>query len=759
MSDSAERVVLALGPTNTGKTHRALVRLREHDSGMIGLPLRLLAREVYDTLTADLGEEAVALVTGEEKRVPRAPRYWVATVEAMPLDVPVDFLAVDEVQLAAHPERGHVFTDRLLHARGRLETWFLGSDAVASILRLLVPAAEVRSFPRYSALRHLGEHTLGGLPRRSAIVAFSAPRVYELASRVRARRGGAAIVLGALSPRARNAQVAMYQAGEVDYLVATDAIGMGLNLDLDHVALAELDKFDGREARPLEVGELAQIVGRAGRYQREGSFGTLVPGPPLPGGLTMMLEEHRVPPLRSVYYRSSSLDYSSVEGLLRSLRTPPPGPWGRSVRHAEDAAVLVRLGRSVEVSKRATTEERLRLLWDVCQLPDYRRLMLDEHARLCEEIFLHIVDEGGLSPSYLDAKLRRAERHHSDIDSVTAAIATSRTWTYATGRPGWVPRADEFRERARNLEDRLSDVLHQLLTSEFVERKRAISLPGARSEKGARKDHPFSVLGALLEERLRVEEPNFEWEKVLEARHEDFTLGRDGNVVTFERVVGRLTRGKRVSEPEVRPVDEELPPGVRGRLARRLHAFGRDVVRGVVPALGRLEGSGPSAALRGILYQLHHGLGAVDARSVEPLLGALSESERVLLGRAGVVLGERTIYAKESLRGEAFRTRFLLHRNFFGPTKGGDGSSPRPGLRWGDSDASALALGYRRLGSHAIRVDLVEDLLRRKGEPKEKLRNLLGSMSGAPRKEAERIVKALFGERSTHSAATTPDSE
>ncbi|HSC86880.1 MAG TPA: helicase-related protein, partial [Polyangiaceae bacterium] len=282
VANGDKHIVAALGPTNTGKTYRALVRLREHASGLIAVPLRLLARELYDRLTADLGESQVALLTGEEKRVPRAPRYWLCTVEAMPPTLDVDFLAIDEIQLCTHRERGHVFVDRLLHARGRLETWFLGSPTMTQMVRRLVPGAEIRSHPRLSQLRAAGSYTLGSLGRRSAVVCFSVPRVYEMAERLRARRGGAAVVLGALSPRARNAQVALYESGEVDYLVATDAIGMGLNLDLDRVAFADTQKFDGRERRPLELSELSQIAGRAGRYQRDGEFGVLAPEPRLP---------------------------------------------------------------------------------------------------------------------------------------------------------------------------------------------------------------------------------------------------------------------------------------------------------------------------------------------------------------------------------------------------------------------------------------------------------------------------------------------
>ncbi|MEZ4382829.1 MAG: helicase-related protein [Nannocystaceae bacterium] len=319
-ADANGPVTALLGPTNTGKTHRAIERMLDHRTGMIGLPLRLLAREVYDRVSARVGEGTVALVTGEEKRVPARPRYWVCTVESMPVDRPVDFLAVDEIQLAAHRQRGHVFTDRLLRARGRVETWVLGAWTIAPLLRELLPDARIDSRPRFSELRHVGESKLSSLPPRTAVVAFTAERVYELAERLRRRRGGAAVVLGALSPRTRNAQVAMYQAGEVDYLVATDAIGMGLNMDVDHVAFAGLDKFDGREHRPLERDELAQIAGRAGRFQRDGTFGTIEEVGPLPPPVAAAIERHSFAPLPRLVWRSADLDFRSIDALIASLR-------------------------------------------------------------------------------------------------------------------------------------------------------------------------------------------------------------------------------------------------------------------------------------------------------------------------------------------------------------------------------------------------------------------------------------------------------
>jgi ATP-dependent RNA helicase SUPV3L1/SUV3 len=389
-ANGAQTITAQLGPTNTGKTHRAVERMLQHQTGMIGLPLRLLAREVYDRVSARVGEAAVALVTGEEKRVPSRPRYWVCTVEAMPAEREVDFVAVDEIQLCGHTERGHLFTDRLLHWRGRQETWFLGADTIRPILERLVPTAVVDRRPRLSRLLGAGALPLRGLPPRTAVVAFSAGAVYDLAERLRVRRGGAAVVLGALSPRARNAQVALYQAGEVDYLVATDAIGMGLNMDVDCVVFAELCKFDGRQMRELEDAELAQIAGRAGRHHNDGRFATLAPLPPLPAAVTRAIEDHRFPVQKRILWRSRDLDTSSLDALAASLRQRPFAACLELQDQAEDSRALVRLRQDSEVLAHARDPESVGLLWEVCQIPDYRQLQLDDHFQLLRAVFLQL---------------------------------------------------------------------------------------------------------------------------------------------------------------------------------------------------------------------------------------------------------------------------------------------------------------------------------------------------------------------------------
>jgi len=371
-----------LGPTNTGKTYLALQRMLGHATGMIGFPLRLLARENYDKVVQEKGVSQVALVTGEEKIIPQNPRYWICTVEAMPLDVSVSFLAIDEIQISADPERGYVFTDRLLNARGTMETMFMGSDTMAGVIRELLPDCEIETRPRFSELNYVSPKRLQKVPRRSAIVVFSASDVYHVAENLRGMRGGCAVVLGALSPRTRNAQVEMYQAGEVDYLVATDAIGMGLNMDLDHVTFAKTSKFDGRQARRLRAPEIGQIAGRAGRHMNNGTFCTTTEIGGFPEEIVEAVENHRFDPVEMLQWRSRNLDFSSPSGLLRSLEKPPPHPLLSRTRDAEDHQALKVLLKDEDVAGMARSRAALRTLWDVAQVPDFRKTLFEQHTAI-----------------------------------------------------------------------------------------------------------------------------------------------------------------------------------------------------------------------------------------------------------------------------------------------------------------------------------------------------------------------------------------
>ena len=747
-------LVALLGPTNTGKTHRAVEQLLLHRTGMIGLPLRLLAREVYDKLTVRAGEQAVALVTGEEKRVPAQPRYWVCTVEAMPLDRRVDFLAVDEVQLAAHRQRGHVFTDRLLHARGRLETWFLGSNTLRPIVADLVPTATIRSHTRLSKLQHLGCRKVSGLPPRTAIVAFSMARVYELADQVRARRGGAAVVLGALSPRARNAQVALYQSGEVDYLVATDAIGMGLNLDVDHVAFAELTKFDGRASRPLERIELGQIAGRAGRHIKDGTFGTLAPSDSLSPALIRAIEEHRFPSIRRVMWRNRDLDFSNLDALLTTLSRRPTRPTLRLTAPTADGDALRRLAMDHGIRERADTEAGVRLLWEVCQIPDYRQLVMEDHVALLGEVFRQLTAPSGqLSPDWLGGRIGQLSQTQGDIDDLLTRLAFIRTWTYIAHRTTWIADPPHWQGRTRTIEDRLSDALHALLVERFVDTRRtaSVSQRPRHDDNRLRDTSPFAVL-AQWTANQSTPAPVTSWlDDLVEASPAEIKIAPSAQIVFAGRPVARLTRGADLLRPDVVLRDElEAGRGLRSQIARRLIAAARDLAAEVLAPLQNEQRDRLSGAARGLLYQLEQGLGTLSARVSRPQLRALTRDDRQQLARFGVRLGYHQVYLAQTLKPAMVARRVALATAFWGSDAGTTWPAPASVSMPVHATRPAeiyAAIGIPRAGSRAVRADVLEriacDLRRaaRQGPftPDDQIRQRLS----CPATEVESIVEAL----------------
>lgn len=723
VTDQSDTGITALlGPTNTGKTHRAIERMLEHQSGMIGLPLRLLAREVYDRMTARIGERAVALITGEEKRVPRHPRYWVCTVEAMPMDRDVDFVAVDEIQLGAHRERGHVFTDRLLHARGRLETWFLGSETVRPLIERLLPVARVINHPRLSQLRGHPATGLSALPKRSAVVAFSSQRVYEIAERIRHKHGGAALVLGALSPRTRNAQVALYQSGEVDYLVATDAIGMGLNLNIRHVAFADLCKYDGRESRPLELAELAQIAGRAGRYLDDGTFGVLAPVAPLSQTSVRALERHRFPPEVQLYWRNGNLDLSSPDALLASLREAPPRRELRPIEPAVDHRALLALCERPSVRGIASQPEQLGLLWEVCQIPDYPQLLFELHLKLLEEIFTQLTGPRQLiDGSWIDAQLRRIDHVDGDIETLMGRIAEIRTWNYVSQHAQWVREAHQLAERTRDIEDRLSDALHAGLVARFVERRREFSFPqltAAANLRPGQKSNPFAQLlatHAALQPALdpRAEQARFT-DRLIEAPHEQFRIDATGRLYFEERRVGTLLAGSDLLHPEVQVrLDSDPGRGACARVQRRLLAYCRDLVEHLLLPLRCGSQIAESGAARGILYQLEQGLGTVRVRDCQRQLGALDPQERQALARQGLRVGHTFLYVRRLLEPSAIVLRMALVSPHHGlePALVDALSSS---LAWSGTTVLPIglqtAIGFVQVGPMLLRVDQFERL-------------------------------------------------
>lgn len=689
------RVIAVLGPTNTGKTHLALERMLAHHSGMIGFPLRLLARENYDRIVRLKGRGSVALVTGEERIIPPNPRWFVCTVEAMPLDRDVAFLAIDEVQMCADRERGHVFTDRLLHARGYAETMFLGAETAKRLIRALVPGVEFIARPRFSTLSWTGPKKITRLPRRSAAVAFSAAEVYGMAELVRRQRGGAAVVFGALSPRTRNAQVAMYQAGDVDYLVATDAIGMGLNMDIDHVAFAQLAKFDGRGMRRLSPAELGQIAGRAGRHMNNGTFGTTtgVDGRdvgPLEPATIAAIEEHRFSSLTAFHWRNADLEFGSPQALLRSLDAPPPLPALIRTRDADDHLTLAALAADKEITALADDRAGVRLLWESCQIPDFRKALGDAHVHLVGRIFRHLRVDGGLPSDWVAAQVTRLDSVEGDIDTLLERLARIRTWTYVAHRPHWLADAAHWQARAREVEDRLSDALHERLTQRFVDRRAAV-LARARRQ-GDEYMAAVTARGDVLiegERAGRLEGFNFHADadardgggrdllaaankalrrdlgdrvrRFAAAGDQEFSLDERGLLRWHKQPVGRLIAGDEVMRPRVEGLPSDLlEPQHRDAVRRRMQAWlDGHLARSLAP-LFALADAPLSGAARGLAYALCAGLGCVPRRVVAAQIDALAKSDRPALAQLGVHVGSVGVFLPALRSRDTTKLRALL---------------------------------------------------------------------------------------------------
>ncbi|MDE2576798.1 MAG: DNA helicase, partial [Rhodospirillales bacterium] len=654
-----------LGPTNTGKTHLAIERMLAHGSGMIGFPLRLLARENYDRMVARKGARHVALITGEEKIIPPEARWFSCTVEAMPLDRDVAFLAVDEIQLCADPDRGHVFTDRLLHARGAAETLFLGAETIRPLLQRLVPGLRVETRPRLSRITHAGPAKLTRLPPRSAVVAFSATEVYAIAELIRRRRGGCAVVMGRLSPRTRNAQVALYQEKEVDFLVATDAIGMGLNMDVDHVAFARLSKFDGHRPRRLLAAEIGQIAGRAGRGMRDGTFGTTADCPPIEDELARAVEEHQFDRLEQLCWRNPDLDFSGIDALLATLALPPPGPGLVRGNEASDLETLAALARDSEIRGLARGRNRVRLLWEACQIPDFRKLADDTHQRLCARVFGHIAREGRLPAEWLEGQLAALARADGDIDTLMQRLAGVRVWSYIAARADWVGDGAHWQARARAVEDLVSDALHERLTTRFVDRRathlmrrldagpegeallsavtrrgevivegHAVGhvegfafLPDPLAEGEARKLMQRAARRALHAEMpLRVA-------RLEQAPDSELALREDGRILWQGAAIARLRPGAQLLRPQVEVQDSAFLDGAqRERVRRRLQDFVTARIDGGLAPLLAVSAQG-DAALRGLLHRLVEGLGVAAAGEVTPAQRAALKARGVRAGR------------------------------------------------------------------------------------------------------------------------------
>ncbi|WP_296099125.1 helicase-related protein [uncultured Agrobacterium sp.] len=747
---SGRGVTAVLGPTNTGKTHYAIERMVAHGSGVIGLPLRLLAREVYTRLVEKVGANNVALITGEEKISPPRAKYSVCTVEAMPRETNAAFVAIDEVQLAGDLERGHIFTDRILHLRGKEETLLLGAGTMRPILEKLLPGIVMVERPRLSQLFYAGSKKITRLPQRSAIVAFSADEVYAIAELVRRQRGGAAVVLGALSPRTRNAQVGLYQNGDVEYLVATDAIGMGLNLDVDHVAFAQDRKFDGYQFRNLNPAEMGQIAGRAGRHLRDGTFGVTGRVDPLDDELVERIESHEFDPVKVLQWRTKNFDFSSIRNLQASLDAAPTVQGLSRALPAIDQQALEYLARYPEIIDVTTTAERVERLWEACALPDYRRIAPAQHADLISTLYFDLVKRGTVNENFMAEQVRRADRTDGEIDTLSARIAQIRTWTYVSNRPGWLADPTHWQEKTREIEDRLSDALHERLTKRFVDRRTSVLM--RRLRENAMLEAEISVNGDVFVEGHHVgqlagfrftpvsgtEGPDAKAvqaaaQKALALEYEaraarlhasgngDLALSSDGLVRWLGEPVARLAAGDNIMKPRVIMLaDEQLSGNARDHALARIERFVNHQIATVLKPLDDISRAEDLQGLaKGLAFQLVENLGILFRRDVAEEVKTLDQDARASMRRYGIRFGAYHVFLPALLKpapAELVTLLWALKNDGLGKPGYGD---LIPVLAAGRTSVVTdpgfermfyKLAGFRFLGKRAVRIDILERL-------------------------------------------------
>ena len=743
-------VTAVLGPTNTGKTHLAIERMLAHSSGLIGLPLRLLAREVYNKIADRAGADSVALITGEEKIKPAKARFWVSTVEAMPRDLDVSFLAVDEIQIAADLERGHVFTDRILHRRGRDETLLLGAATMRPIIERLLPGASIVTRPRLSQLEFAGDRKITRQPRRTAIVAFSADEVYAIAELIKRQHGGAAVVLGSLSPRTRNAQVAMFQSGDVDYLVATDAVGMGLNLDVDHVAFASDRKYDGYQFRRLNPNEFAQIAGRAGRATRDGTFGTTGRCAPFEPELVNALQNHSFESVKVLQWRNSKLDFSSLGALQVSLALSPSHEALTRAPIAEDLRVLDHAARDADVRDMAHGPAAVERLWDACQIPDYRKIAPAAHAELVTSLFGFLMQKGRIPDAWFAAQVDQADRVDGDIDTLSGRIAQIRTWTFVANRPDWLADPEHWQGITREVENKLSDALHQRLTERFVDRRTSVLMRRLRENTilnteigktgeviveghvigrldgftfapdAAEAGSDAKALQATAQKAL-AGEIDARAEKLSAAPDEQFVLASDGTIRWTGDAVAKLVAADDALHPRLRIIaDDRLTGAPREAVQTRLELWLKTHIEKLLgPLFDLAKAEDVTGIARGIAFQLIEALGVLERARIAAEMKDLDQPSRASLRKYGVRFGAYHIYVPPLLKPAARALASLLWAQKqdtidMSVLQGaqhlaGSGRTSFPVDKSLDRDAYRV-LGYKQCGERAVRVDILERL-------------------------------------------------
>ena len=742
MENQSQKIIALLGPTNTGKTHVAIQKMLEHDTGIFGLPLRLLAREVYEKCIEKVGIEKVALITGEEKIIPGTAQYFICTVESMPKDKEVDFVAIDEIQMCADRERGHIFTQRMLEARGTKVTMFLGSQVMASIINDLINEVEFEKKERYSSLSYSGIKKISRLDRKVAIIAFSIEEVYAIAELVRRQKGGAAVIMGSLSPKTRNSQVGLYQSGDVDYLIATDAIGMGLNMDINEIYFSNLKKFDGKKTRRLNLIEMSQIAGRAGRYKNDGGFGTTGDCETLNSDEIEKIEKHQLPDTKMIYWRNSKLDFVSPEKLIESLEQKPNQKNLLRTNDSLDESVL-----RFFLKKGANNiiyHKNLDLLWECCQIPDFEKKAYGQHINVIDKVFQFLTTRKRRIPSsFMKDQLKGLEKDHGNVDLLSHRLSNVRTWSYVANKKNWVENSDYWVQLTKNIEDKLSDKLHDELTKSFIDKKISILSRSLKQDlvlnTKINEENKIHIDGQLIGElkglkflievtsktldtdiksikkaaRKGVEEELIKRVDNIVSNGE-IEINNENKIIWKDNPIAWLKKGNSYLNPEIDIIaDDALSLDSKNKLILYLNKWLNDHIDKVLGDLIKLtKHKIENKYLRGLVFQLYENNGVVKRNNVEQVVKAIPTEERRKLWDMGIKIGRYHIYLPKMLKPKAveFRVRLWKIFNNFSDKN----EIPQSGLNFlinKDYDNKFLLLcGFEKFKEFFIRIDILEKL-------------------------------------------------
>jgi len=738
------KITAILGPTNTGKTFYAIETMLSFDSGMIGFPLRLLAREVYDKILQKVDPKKVALITGEEKIIPSNAKYYLCTVESMPIDKSLEFVGIDEIQMCSDQERGHIFTDRLFNLRGEKLTMFMGSNTIKNIISKLEGDIEFINKERLSKLVYTGHKKISRIERKSAIIAFSTEEVYAIAELIRRQKGGAAIVMGSLSPKTRNAQVNLYQSGDVDYLVATDAIGMGINMDLDNVYFSNLKKFDGKKLRRLNLSEIGQIAGRAGRYLNDGSFGITGDSGKINPDEIDLIENHKFEEIRVLYWRNSKLNFNSASSLLKSLEEKPDKDWLRRIYECEDEKVLKYFLKENNFQENNNKKNQLKLLWECCQIPDFVKKNYGHHLEVVSKVFGFLNGrEGKVSNQYMKKQLQQLDKIEGNIDSISNRIANVRTWSYVSNKVNWVENQDYWVERTKNLEDKLSDRLHEELTKSFIDKRASVLAQGLKQDITFKTEiennkvlinNQFigNLNGLKLELDLKTGALDTDIKSLKKAAKQNvepeiinrleqikrsslIDLKDDFNIYWKNFPIAKLSPGKDYLRPEINLIIDDMIDSVdKLNFTKFLQDWLNKKINFDLKSLTDLKNINTSnTSTRALAYQLYENNGVVKRENVKSFLKELSQDERKILRNIGVKFGRYHIFLFKLFKPNAVSLRIVLWKNFH--QKFFNFKPPTFGLNFVNekkeySKDFMLLCGFEKFDNFFIRIDILERL-------------------------------------------------